>query len=182
LPLAIDLCGSLPLPSHLFGAHIFRFDVLVSSAIKAPKYLQETQWKSPTEPHDGFVQYANQTKLQIFDFLISQPSLFQDFNTFMGNTMGARKYWCDWYDVKGRLLDGFDSKKSSALLVDVAGGKGHDLQAFHTNFQKEGYKGELVLQEIKDVLDGIKDEELDQSVRRMEYDFFTQQPIKGTQS
>lgn len=57
----------------------------------------------------------------------------------------------------------------SALLVDVAGGKGQDLQAFHSIFQKD-YTGELMLQKIKSALDGIKDEELDQTVSRMEQD------------
>lgn len=59
------------------AGHRFVFDTLVSSAIFAPKYLKETDWKSPTEPLDGFVQYSKQTKLNIFDYLLTQPSLFQ---------------------------------------------------------------------------------------------------------
>lgn len=160
------------------------FDVLVSSAMKSPKFLQEVGWKSPTEPHDGFVQYANQTKLHIFDYLVTQGSLFQDFNLFMGNTMGTREYWCDWYDIKGRLVDGYDKERGGTLLVDVAGGKGHDLQAFHNksdNFGKN-YKGALVLQETKGVLDGINENELNPNIERMEYDFFTPQPVKGAYS
>ncbi|KAF2184635.1 sterigmatocystin 8-O-methyltransferase [Zopfia rhizophila CBS 207.26] len=161
------------------AGHRFVFDVLVSSAIKAPKFLRETGYKAPTEPTDGFVQYANQTKYDIFDYLASMPSLFQDFNLFMGNTMGSRAYWCDWYDVKGRVLDGFDESKGPALLVDVAGGNGHDLQIFHDKFKQKGYPGKLVLQELPKVLEGIKEGELDAKIERAEYDFFTEQPARG---
>ncbi|KAH7122681.1 sterigmatocystin 8-O-methyltransferase [Dendryphion nanum] len=166
------------------AGHRFVFDALISSAIKAPKYLQEVGWKSPTEPHDGFLQYANQTKYHVFDYLMAQPSLFADFNLFMGNTMGSRNYWCDWYDVKGRLLKDFDHVKGSALLVDVAGGKGHDLQAFHNKYASkvDGKSGDLVLQEMASVIAGIKDGELDTSIKRMEYDFFEPQPVQGART
>jgi hypothetical protein len=70
---------------------LYSYDALVSSAIKTPKYLRESKYKAPSEPTDGFVQYANQTRLNIFEYLQAMPSLFQDFNLFMGNTMGARE-------------------------------------------------------------------------------------------
>lgn len=168
-----------PSAAHRPRSHLtsVSYDALVSAAIKAPKYLSETGYTVPTEPNDGFIQYANQTKLHIFDWLASQTSIFQAFNVFMGNTLGDHDYWYDWYDVKGRLLDGFDKEKSETLLVDVAGGKGHDIQAFYERF---GKKGELVLQETPAVLAGIKEEDLTPEVKRMEYDFFTPNPIKGT--
>jgi hypothetical protein len=69
-----------------------RFDVLINSAMKAPKFLHEIGYKNLMEPTDGFVQYANQTKYNNFEYLATMPSLFNDFNLFMGNTLGARKY------------------------------------------------------------------------------------------
>jgi hypothetical protein len=160
------------------------FDVLVSSAIKAPKFLRETKYHAPTEPTDGFVQYANQTKLNIFEYLQSMPSLFADFNLFMGNTMGAREYWHDWYDVQGRLLNGFESSESSTLLVDIGGGKGHDMVAFDSAFGEhlEGEKGALVLQDLPQVLDAVPEEELRSTIKKMAHDFFAAQPVKGKHS
>jgi len=38
--------------------------------------------------------------------------------------------------------------------------------------------GRLVLQDLPNVLDGIQ--QLDQKIERMEYDFYTEQPVKGT--
>jgi hypothetical protein len=160
---------------------VFSFDVLINSAIKAPKFLRETGHKAPSEPTDGFVQYANQTKYNIFDFLQSIPSLFQDFNLFMGNTMGAREYWHEWYDVHGRLLTGFDSSKSSTLLVDIGGGKGHDLLAFDSTFGSppKHYEGKLVLQDLPQVLDGIAENALGANNVKIPHDFFTEQPVRG---
>lgn len=154
------------------------YDVLVSSAITAPRFLRESKYKAPVEPHDGFVQYANQTKLNVFDYLQSIPSLFQDFNLFMGNTMGAREYWHEWYDIRRRLLSDFEPSIESALLVDIGGGKGHDLIAFVETFGKgeEGYDRQLVLQDLPHVLDDVGDFS---GIRKMAHDFFEEQPVKG---
>jgi len=61
------------------------------------------------------------------------------------------------------------------LLVDVAGGRGHDIQAFKKAFPNK--KGRLVLEDLPAVIDDIS--ELDEGIERVKYDFFTPQPIKG---
>ena len=137
--------------------------------------MKEAGYRCPTEPKDGTVQYAFQTKYHIFDLLNSMPHIMHDFNEFMGNTMGARKYWVDWYPVQERLLQG--AAKSTALIVDVGGGKGHDLQAFHEKYPQ---RGRLVLQDLPQAIDNIK--ELDPAIERAKYDFFTDQPTRGTES
>lgn len=76
---------------------------MVGAMHKAPKYFEESGYRCPTDPHDGLMQYAFQTKLSAFDFFSSLPSIFKDFNTFMSNTMGARGYWVDWFPVEERL-------------------------------------------------------------------------------
>lgn len=109
------------------------------------------------------------------------PSLMHDFNLFMGNTMGARQYWHEWYDVQGHLLSGFDPSQSSALLVDIGGGKGHDLQAFDKTFGEPSWQGasRLVLQDLPPVLDAVPENGLPESIERMAHDFFNEQPVKG---
>jgi hypothetical protein len=71
-------------------------------------FLEKTSWKNPSEPRNGFFQYANNTQLHLFEYL-------------------------EWYDVPGRLLAGFTS---DVLLVDVGGGQGHEVQGFHEQFGK----------------------------------------------
>lgn len=147
-------------------------EMIVGAAMKAPKFLREAGHRCPTDPLNGFMQYAFQTKLNTFQLFSSMPQVFKDFNTFMGNTMGARNYWVDWFPVQENLLEG--ATKESALIVDVGAGKGHDLLAFHDQYPRQG---RLVLQDLPDVIDNVKG--LDSAVELMTYDFFKEQPVKG---
>lgn len=119
------------------------------------------------------MQFAFGTKMTTFELFSSMPQVLSDFNLFMGNTMGARSYWVDWFPVEKQLLDGADP--STALLVDVGAGKGHDLIAFH---EKYPGKGKLVLQDLDAVTGSL--EGVDSAIDVMTYDFFTEQPVKGT--
>lgn len=126
----------------------------------------------PTDPKDGLMQYAFDTKQTTFERIASSPSLLKDFNMFMGNTMGARKYWVDWYPVHNELIDGANPEK--ALIVDVGAGKGHDLLALRNKFPNTG---RLVLEDLQPVTDSLED--LDPAIEKVVYDFFTEQPITG---
>lgn len=138
----------------------------------------------PENPRDGFIQYAHQTKLHVFEYLDSLPPLLRDFHLFMGNTMGAREYWHDWYDVRGRLLEGFDSSKNQAVLVDIGGGKGHDVKSFYSAFMEASTEQErkLILQDLPHVIEAIPDNELPPAVVKMSHDFFKEQTVRGRTS
>ncbi|KAI0410007.1 putative O-methyltransferase [Xylaria palmicola] len=131
-------------------------EMIVRAASQAPRYFREAGHQCPTDPHDGLMQYAFRTKLTTFELLKTMPDIFKDFNMFMGNTMGARHYWFDWFPVQDRLLDGATAE--SALLVD----------------------GRLVLQDFGSVTDNIKG--IDLAIEVMGYDFFTEQPVGGARA
>lgn len=139
----------------------------------APDYLHQRGYSCPTDPRNGLVQYAFQTESTTFERITSSPPLLKAFNMFMGNTMGARGYWVDWFPVQSRILDGADLDQ--VLIVDVGAGKGHDLLAYNKNFPGTA---RLVLQDLQPVIDAL--EGLDLVIEKMAYDFFTEQPIKGT--
>ena len=106
-----------------------------------------------------------------------------DFNTFMGNTMGARKYWLDWWPVEERVFEGMKvgNEEVNTLLVDVGGGKGHDVMAFKQRFGGRGKGlGRLILQDQPHVLEEIGKGELGEGIEKCGYDFFTEQPVKST--
>lgn len=146
--------------------------MIVGAALQAPKYLREAGHQCPTDPRDGFMQYAFQTKLPSFDLYRTMPEVFNDFNLFMGATMGARQYWIDWFPIEERLMHGL--RKESALVVDVGAGRGHDLLALHS---KHPGQGRLVLQDQAAVTEELKD--MDPAIELMAYDFFTEQPVRG---
>jgi len=95
----------------------------------------------------------------------------------LGTATGSQAYWWDWYDVQGRLIDGYDNEIGDTMLVNV-GGKGHDLQCFHERFGTSCV-GSLVLQDSPGVTEDIRPDGLDGSIVGMEHDFFQPQPIKG---
>ncbi|KAI1121727.1 putative O-methyltransferase [Nemania abortiva] len=146
----------------------------ISAATKAPRYFKEAGYQCPTDPRDGLIQYTFQTKLSTFQFLCSKPEIMRDFNIFMGHTMGARDYWVEWYPVREQLLDG--SVQELPLLVDVGGGKGHDLLAFNKKYPTGG---RLVLQDLAAVIESIGDID---PIEPMKYDFFTEQPVHGARA
>ncbi|KAJ5100560.1 O-methyltransferase [Penicillium angulare] len=155
--------------------------LIVPAMQSAPAYFKERGYTCPFDPTDGLMQYAFCTKETTFDRIAADSALSRDFNTFMGNTMGARKYWVDWYPVQDRILDGFvsaaaeDKNNNNALLVDVGAGKGHDVLAFREKFPEAG--GRLVLQDLSTVINDLK--ELDPAIEKVPYDFFTEQPLIG---
>lgn len=146
---------------------------IVEAGQKAPKYFSEVGYSCPTEPRDGLMQYGLQTKLTVFEYMSSNPRILKDFNNFMGNTLGARKYWTDWFPIQERVLD--SASEASPLLVDVGGGKGHDLLEFQAKYPQKAHR--LVLQDLSPVTSDLGD--LDQAIKRMTYDFFMEQPVKG---
>ena len=152
--------------------HRVGWDVLVNAAAKTPKYFRETNHRTGTDPKDGLIQYGHETKLDFFQWLATKPSITQDYNVFMGQTEGSRKFWIDWYPVKESLLEGY--KSDTALLVDVGGGKGHDLDLFHDKYPNSG---RLVLEDFPHVVEVPKAK--NPIFECIGHDFFAEQPVKG---
>jgi hypothetical protein len=89
----------------------------------------------------------------------------------------------NWYDpgfypVPERMIEGFDAEASDVLLVDVGGGRGHDVTFFAA--QHAGHPGKVILQDREPVIAGVL--EATTSSRPFDapaYDFFTRQPIQN---
>lgn len=93
----------------------------------------------------------------------------------------------NWYDpgfypVAERLIEGFDSPSSDVLLVDVGGGRGHDVSSFTA--QHPTHPGRVILQDREPVIAGVL-ESTDSTSRPFEaqaHDFFTPQPVRGARA
>ena len=82
-----------------------------------------------------------------------------------------------FYPVDKNLADGAEIVVGAVFLVDIGGGKGHDLQELHRKYPK--LPGKLVLQDLKGVIKEAEASGLDEKIVTMEHDFFRPQPIKG---
>ncbi|PLB53889.1 S-adenosyl-L-methionine-dependent methyltransferase [Aspergillus steynii IBT 23096] len=143
---------------------------------KTPDFFKQTGYKNPEDPKRGPLQYAYNTPLSCWDWLAQNPEAMDRFNTFMEGHRADAPHWADWFPVKERLIDGAVSDRP--LVVDVAGGRGHDLAGLKERIPV--LPGDLVLEELPAVIDDIHT--LDESIRRVKYDFFKPQPIKGARA
>jgi hypothetical protein len=114
----------------------------------------------------------------MFQWLINDPVMMSNFNAFMAGSRETRKNWFDVFPVNEILLDGASGDPESVLLVDVAGGEGHDIEAFHHAFPDA--PGKLVLQDLGPTIDNIKS--LEKAVTREKNDFFAKQTITGARA
>jgi hypothetical protein len=141
---------------------------------KMPSFFKGTNYRQPEDPLNGAFQHAFGTKREAFDYWHQFPEILDNFNTFMAGNRGSRPSWVEWWPVEEQVFKGAKLDEGSAVLVDIAGGRGHDVQAFKNKFPD---KGRLVVEDLPVVIDDIK--ELDAEIERVPYDFFTPQLIKG---
>ena len=83
----------------------------------------------------------------------------------------------DFYPFKENLIKDAKTEHDSVFLVDIGGGRGHDLQEMCAKHPE--LPGKLVLREVKGVVKEAEASGLDGKIVTMEHDFFTKQPITG---
>ncbi|KAK4504393.1 hypothetical protein PRZ48_005309 [Zasmidium cellare] len=109
----------------------------------------------------------------MFEFLETHAYHKAAFDQFMASRKaGVRKPWCEIVDLTRReMVD-----PQSVYVVDVAGGKGHDLLEFRRRFP--GSPGRLVLQDLPETFVDLEGEEME-GVELMPHDMFLEQPVRG---
>ncbi|KAF9889284.1 hypothetical protein FE257_007392 [Aspergillus nanangensis] len=143
---------------------------------KTPEYLQTSGYRNPGDPKDGPFQHAYQTTGSCWDWLAKNPDALDRFNTFMEGGRDELLHWAHWFPVQEQLLDGAVADRP--LLVDVAGGRGHDLAGFKERFPSGPRR--LVLEDLPSVIEDIQ--HLDSDIQRVKHDFFKPQPVKGARA
>ncbi|KAH8654647.1 putative O-methyltransferase [Tricladium varicosporioides] len=152
---------------------IYNFDVAGPSFASLPEYLKVTNYKNPTELTNGPFQYAHKTPLPFFAWLDQTPPYLSIFNNYMSAYRAGKPTWCDpgFYPIE-HLTTGFDYTSNPALLVDVGGGIGHDLQELRKNHGS--LPGDLILQDREEVISTLTP---GTNFKAIAHDFFTPQPI-----
>ncbi|KAF2728581.1 hydroxyindole O-methyltransferase [Polyplosphaeria fusca] len=145
---------------------------------KFPQFLKKTGYKTPSDALNSPYQYAHGSKLNMLEHLELDAKNFQRFHNHMGAYRQGRDSWMDpgFFPVQDRLVNGAKTHSGAAFLVDIGGSLGHDLEEFARKHPK--VEGRLILQDLPSVLAQIN--QLDDGIERMPYDFYTEQPIKGS--
>ncbi|KAG0644974.1 O-methyltransferase asqD [Hyphodiscus hymeniophilus] len=162
----------LTMPSSA-GCYKFMFDQLAKACVHIPTFLSQTSYANPSGTNGNF-QSAFSTTLQFFPWLIEHPDQMVHFNDFIAVKPVSRVEWYDFVPIQKLLLQDFI--EGTALLVDIGGNRGLNLEGFKQAFPQIK-AGSLILQDLPNVIDDIK--ELDEGIVRMKHDFFTAQPVIG---
>ncbi|KXJ93466.1 putative hydroxyindole O-methyltransferase [Microdochium bolleyi] len=170
---------------HLIAMHVlsitFCYDVTRPSFNNFPEYFKKVRYVEPTVENDGPFNDAFSTPLPFFGWLNANPPNLQNFASFMASYRAGKPNWYDdgFYPVKERLIDGFDSSVGDALLVDVGGGRGHDLALFAA--RHKSHPGRIILQDQDVVIAEVRDKDA-QPFEATAHDFYTPQPVVGARA
>ncbi|PYH73050.1 O-methyltransferase [Aspergillus vadensis CBS 113365] len=163
---------------RLSGAVVrFIFDIGMPTLAKVPEFLRMTNFRNPSGALNGALQYAEKTEMSLWDWVPTKPGFLDVCNTFMEADRGSRPSWLEWFPVKERIIDGFKEGESNVLLVDVAGGRGHDLVAFQSKFS--GVQGRLILEDLPHV---VAEATQHPKIEHVSFDLFQTQPIQGART
>ncbi|KAL3459299.1 S-adenosyl-L-methionine-dependent methyltransferase [Aspergillus heterothallicus] len=160
----------------------FCYDTARPSFNGFPTHFKQREYASPQLGSlDGPFQAAHKSNLPFFEWLVANPPNLQHFDSFMSAYRAGKANWYDpgFYPVPERMIEGFDASESDVLLVDVGGGRGHDVTFFterHAN-----HPGKVILQDREPVIAGVLEATAAAPSRAFDaqaHDFFTPQPIK----
>lgn len=116
-----------------------------------PKFAAKTRSKNPVDPvHNNFTDWH---KSDFFSFLGGNPTAADAFNKTMTVVAGSKVPWVDLYPTADLVSDA-KAYPNKILLVDVAGGVGHDLEQFRAKHPE--VTGRLVLQDLPKVVDSAR--------------------------
>ncbi|PYI03680.1 putative O-methyltransferase [Aspergillus sclerotiicarbonarius CBS 121057] len=159
----------------------FCYDAARPSFNGFPEFFKRTEYKSPTLGGlDGPFQSAHNTQLPFFDWLVATPPYLEHFDSFMSAYRAGKPNWYDpgFYPVAERMITGFDNTVSDVLLVDVGGGRGHDLALFAA--QHSSHPGRIILQDREPVIAAVMADE--KPFDAQAHNFFTPQPVRGARA
>lgn len=151
-----------------------RFDVCIPLYAKAPEYFRERGWQTPLESNKGLFQYIENTEESIWTVMTRHPVQVEDFQLHMMGRRAERLPWIEWFPVQERIIDGFEDQDGDVLIVDVAGGRGHDLKDFRDKFPQA--PGRLILEETLPVLEDMPPIP---GIECQPFDLFEPQPVKS---
>ncbi|KAK1590495.1 O-methyltransferase [Colletotrichum navitas] len=173
-PWAQALGEDAPLPAMYGGFYGELTNPLFRSL---PYFLKETGYRNPTDRNNcNFQRWRGDPNAVFFRYVGTNPLLTSDFNDAMEcHSRDNLTAWPEVYPTE-RLVEG--ARPCRALVVDIGGGKGHDLKKFHLRHPQVPAR-DLILQDLPDIL---KEVEPDPAFTVQQYDFFTPQPVRGARA
>ena len=150
------------------------FDVVCSSAMALPSFLAKTQYQNPIDPKNCAFQEALHTPDSLFEWFPKNPEPANNFNLWMSGQRDGRPYWLDFFPFEDHVVRGFKGGDGAVLLIDVGGGRGHEVEAIRK--RHPNLPGRILLQDVPSTIEQALPVP---GMEAVAHDFFTEQPIKG---
>lgn len=152
------------------------WDHNTSTVATLPRYFANNGYKSPDDPKYGPFAFAHGE--EIWSLMAKMPERGENFDKFMTVGRMGRRSWYEAYPMQ-RLIEEV-ANADDVLLVDIGGGKGHELNDLAT--AHPFLSGPcLVLQDQAQVLSQVPSTWLS-NFTTQPHDFFTPQPLKGARA
>ncbi|KAL4733180.1 O-methyltransferase [Aspergillus similis] len=151
----------------------FIYDYGLSSVAKVPEFLRKHDYQFIEGLTSGPWNYAMNREEVIWEWFSADPERLHLSNSFMEADRGSRPSWVEWCSLPQQLVKAFDGGAEDVFMVDVAGGRGHDLKIFRDKFPD--VKGQFILEDLGHVIEqsvgGLR-------AKKIAFDLFKEQPIK----
>ena len=160
----------------ILGGFTHVYDFGFKTVEKVPELIRTKELRQFPSGSDERSPIQHTFGDSMFGVLSKDPRRKKIFDDYME----ARSYskdprWFEIYPAGQKLNEGLQDVDDAVLLVDVGGGKGHDIALFRQRFPS--LPGKLVLQDLPHTFAALPSKP--EGITLMEHDFFTEQPIKS---
>lgn len=152
-----------------------RYRITGPGFMSLPAFLSSMKHRNPSDPHHSNWQHLRQDEYNFFQWINKDPEIARMFQTVMGQYSANKPFLTALYPID-ELVKRSSAKADRAILVDVGGGAGHDLERVRECFPQLP-EGSLVLQDVPEVLSQTT---MKPPIIAMAHNMFDPQPIKGT--
>ncbi|KAL4874309.1 O-methyltransferase-domain-containing protein [Aspergillus karnatakaensis] len=138
-----------------------------------PEFLAKTGYQNPNRVDASVFQSAFNTTDSLYTWLQKRPALYAAFSGMMKALSAGTPRWPDLFRAAERL-DRFRGADAERIrIVDIAGGKGHNLE--YLMAAVPDLHAELILQDLPEVLGAPAYP----GIRAMPHNLFEPQPVVG---
>ncbi|KAK1566271.1 S-adenosyl-L-methionine-dependent methyltransferase [Colletotrichum navitas] len=142
-----------------------------------PAHLAERGHKNPIDPNDTPVKELTGHE-SMWSYLKETPKAGETFNILQKFSTMKEPAWMEMYPHE-KLVD--ESDPNYPLLVDIGGGIGQDILRFYTAYPELASR--IYLEDLPEVIaDANEKAIIPNNVNKLEYNFFTPQPIKSARA
>ncbi|GKT63016.1 sterigmatocystin 8-O-methyltransferase [Colletotrichum tofieldiae] len=135
-----------------------------------PEFFAETGYRNPQDSKNTIFQHVHEWNGSLWSYYEAHPEKQEQFNTIQQTISAQQPAWTDIFSAHTLL----DADPGVPLLVDVGGSTGHDLLKFYEAHPEKA--SQLYLEDLGSVIHSAV---LPEEINKIEYDFFSKQPIKG---